>query len=778
MKVIQSISRLQRSPENVFIPVHTQLRPRTRSSVTIWHLPEEILLHFLKGLQIKDLLNMRVVHPYFLQLIDSHTSIWTAVTFHNCWPSPANLHHFQRAQENGNLEASIKLAVAYLYSEGLPSSVNSELCPSNGNRAAELFCKTEALTPNTVPFTWLFIRPPWSVSGACCKEGVFQFMKKYLEKEVNRDISVCVGKMLQLLDGEGTEAAAVHYLQLAAQHGSPDAALALWEMQYSQRVLDKAAELESMRQLRDVASMGCLNARLYLGKYYASGKYGGISRSQVAAFLKEVFQTTSPTGTHRTFQNHRDLTPSMRYILVDWLVEVAGMKDFSTLTLHAAVNLVDRFLQVHAVPRSQLQLLGVAAMVICSRFLGKDIITIREAAWLTDSTYSYEDVVRMMGEITATVRGNIRVATSLDYVNILTVLAPGMDQCCTKLAEYICELSLLQAEMGQYSPAEIAASCVLLARILVKMETPWPSVMEEFTGFSVDDISRCAFHVHEKCFMEGSVVDHRDITLQAVKQRYSDEKYHCVSSIDIMSYEQLCSIMGVTEHVLHGTDVKLRFKNADELIVSPSRGKSRSHRTIKRSMEREKASTPTVEKWEFPESAMMSGYDGDHEDDDDESFMELNDSINSVMTCDSSDLTIDSDSDTYTACLSSFCNGESSLGGIKVKLLGASSSSSSSSPCLPFPTSCRCAQSSSTSGVSSSPSSQSSPSPQTKRTKCNFRSFSSYCMSHSEYDTKSPFEDSFTTRKSPRTATQMTSPNALKRKNRKRTSNTGGNSIS
>lgn len=34
-------------------------------------------------------------------------------------------------------------------------------------------------------------------------------------------------------------------------------------------------------------------------------------------------------------------------------------------------------------------------------------------------------------------------------------------------------------------------------------------------------------------FMEGSVVDHRDITLQAVKQRYSDEKYHCVSDIDV-----------------------------------------------------------------------------------------------------------------------------------------------------------------------------------------------------------------------------------------------------
>lgn len=56
-----------------------------------------------------------------------------------------------------------------------------------------------------------------------------------------------------------------------------------------------------------------------------------------------------------------------RYILVDWLVEVACMKNFSTLTLHNAVSIVDHFLAVRDVPRSKLQLLGVSAMVISSR---------------------------------------------------------------------------------------------------------------------------------------------------------------------------------------------------------------------------------------------------------------------------------------------------------------------------------------------------------------------------------------------------------------------------
>lgn len=37
------------------------------------------------------------------------------------------------------------------------------------------------------------------------------------------------------------------------------------------------------------------------------------------------------------------------------------------------------------------------------------IITIREAAWLTDSTYKYEEVVRMMGELVGAFKGNLKV---------------------------------------------------------------------------------------------------------------------------------------------------------------------------------------------------------------------------------------------------------------------------------------------------------------------------------------------------------------------------------
>lgn len=52
----------------------------------------------------------------------------------------------------------------------------------------------------------------------------------------------------------------------------------------------------------------------------------------------------------------------------------------------------------------------IASLVL--RFISKEILTIREAVWLTDNTYKYEDLVRMMGEVVAALEGRIRVSVT------------------------------------------------------------------------------------------------------------------------------------------------------------------------------------------------------------------------------------------------------------------------------------------------------------------------------------------------------------------------------
>lgn len=99
---------------------------------------------------------------------------------------------------------------------------------------------------------------------------------------------------------------------------------------------------------------------------------------------------------------------------MDWIIEVAGMKLFSPETVHLAINLIDRYLIIRGIPRSKLQLLGVTALLIAARWSSDLILTVREASWLTEETYQYEDVVRMMGGLVAAFKGDVKVSEVLE----------------------------------------------------------------------------------------------------------------------------------------------------------------------------------------------------------------------------------------------------------------------------------------------------------------------------------------------------------------------------
>lgn len=88
MKVLSALHRLKKSP-NTFIPVHMHLGPRTRSSqVSLWNLPEELILYILKGLPIRDLLSMRAVNSSFRDIIDGCSTLWNTASFQDVWPHP------------------------------------------------------------------------------------------------------------------------------------------------------------------------------------------------------------------------------------------------------------------------------------------------------------------------------------------------------------------------------------------------------------------------------------------------------------------------------------------------------------------------------------------------------------------------------------------------------------------------------------------------------------------------------------------------------------------
>jgi cyclin B len=71
---------------------------------------------------------------------------------------------------------------------------------------------------------------------------------------------------------------------------------------------------------------------------------------------------------HDYMASQPDINAKMRSILVDWLIEVHRKFELMPETFYLTLNIVDRFLSAKAVPRKELQLVGISAMLIASKY--------------------------------------------------------------------------------------------------------------------------------------------------------------------------------------------------------------------------------------------------------------------------------------------------------------------------------------------------------------------------------------------------------------------------
>merc|ERR1712139_664038 len=88
-----------------------------------------------------------------------------------------------------------------------------------------------------------------------------------------------------------------------------------------------------------------------------------------------------------------DLTPRMRMILIDWLIEVHMKYKLAPQGLHLQINLIDRYLSKHQVNRKKLQLVGVTAAFIASKVEEKSAPEVAEWVYVTDKAYTKDELL-------------------------------------------------------------------------------------------------------------------------------------------------------------------------------------------------------------------------------------------------------------------------------------------------------------------------------------------------------------------------------------------------
>merc|ERR1712187_143131 len=97
-----------------------------------------------------------------------------------------------------------------------------------------------------------------------------------------------------------------------------------------------------------------------------------------------------------------DVNGKMRSILVDWLIEVHMKYRLRPETLFLTINIIDRYLAKTQVQRRRLQLVGVVAMLIASKFEEVRPPQIADFCYITDNAYTKKDIVNLECSMLAT----------------------------------------------------------------------------------------------------------------------------------------------------------------------------------------------------------------------------------------------------------------------------------------------------------------------------------------------------------------------------------------
>ncbi|KAH0866165.1 hypothetical protein HID58_083376 [Brassica napus] len=224
----------------------------------------------------------------------------------------------------------------------------------------------------------------------------------------------------------------------------------------------------------------------------------------------------------------KDVTHSMRGILVDWLVEVSEEYTLVPDTLYLTVYLIDWFLHGNHIERQNLQLLGITCMLIASKYEEICAPRVEEFCLMTDNTYARDQVLEMENQVLAHFSFQIYTPTPKTFLRrFLRAASSYLSQRRLELeflASYLTELTLIDCRFLKFLPSVIAASAVFLAKwTLDQSNHPWNLTLEHYTTYKTSDL-KASVHA-----LQDLQLNTRGCPLGAIRMKYRQEKFKSVA---------------------------------------------------------------------------------------------------------------------------------------------------------------------------------------------------------------------------------------------------------
>lgn len=222
-------------------------------------------------------------------------------------------------------------------------------------------------------------------------------------------------------------------------------------------------------------------------------------------------------------RTQNDINHKMRAILVDWLVEVHLKFKLMPETLFLTHNLIDRFLEKRVVTRKNLQLVGVTAMLLASKYEEIWAPEVRDFVYISDKAYTREQIIEMEKEMLSALGFHLTVPTPFHFLSRF-YKAAGADKETQLLSNFLVECALVDYGALKYSNSMLAASCVYVSMRCLN-RGKWDANMKIHTRYAESEILECADAVSRLQRAAPTA------NLSAVYKKYSNAKFMEVAKI-------------------------------------------------------------------------------------------------------------------------------------------------------------------------------------------------------------------------------------------------------
>ncbi|KAK0136727.1 G2/mitotic-specific cyclin-B2 [Merluccius polli] len=220
-----------------------------------------------------------------------------------------------------------------------------------------------------------------------------------------------------------------------------------------------------------------------------------------------------------------EINERMRALLIDWLIQVHSRFQLLQETLYLTVAILDRFLQVQPVSRRKLQLAGVTAMLVASKYEEMYSPEVADFAYITDNAFTKAQILQMEQLVLRCLNFDLGRPLPLHFLRRASKAANSNVEKHT-LAKYLMELTLVDYDMVHYRPSEIAAASLCLSQLLLE-DLPWSPTQHHYATYDEGHLKPIMQHMAKNVV----TINEGKTKFQSVKTKYSSSTLMKISLI-------------------------------------------------------------------------------------------------------------------------------------------------------------------------------------------------------------------------------------------------------